>query len=48
MSEEKKPAAKRILNSDDLFQGQREVVIEHAKEQYRLLITKTGKLVLNK
>jgi hemin uptake protein HemP len=38
----------RIVRSQDLFQGKREVIIEHAKEYYRLLITKSGKLILNK
>jgi hemin uptake protein HemP len=41
-------AMTRIVRSQDLFQGKREVIIEHAKEYYRLLITKSGKLILNK
>ena len=39
---------KRTLRSEELFQGEREIVIEHLKEHYRLLITKAGKLILNK
>lgn len=30
------------------MQGQREVAIQHGDEIYRLRITKTGKLILNK
>lgn len=36
------------LASNDLFQGNREVLIEHNGEVYRLRITRTGKLILNK
>ncbi len=39
---------KSVFRSEDLFQGKREIIIEHAKEHYRLLITKSGKLILNK
>jgi hemin uptake protein HemP len=31
-----------------LFKGQREIVIEHNGELYRLRITRQGKLILNK
>lgn len=37
-----------VFNSQQLFQGKREIVIEHNQERYRLLITKSGKLILNK
>ncbi len=37
-----------IVNSQELFQGKREIIIQHLNEQYRLLITKAGKLILNK
>ena len=40
--------SKPVFRSQDLFQGKREIIIEHAKEYYRLLITKSGKLILNK
>ncbi len=39
---------KRVIRSTELFQGCREVIIEHADDFYRLLVTKAGKLVLNK
>jgi hemin uptake protein HemP len=41
------PAAVRITTSD-LFQGQRYVVIMHSGQEYRLQITKAGKLILTK
>lgn len=40
--------ASPVLYSDDLFQGKREIFILHANQQYRLQITKAGKLILNK
>ena len=39
---------KRVIRSEELFEGKREVIIEHDRDQYRLLITKAGKLILNK
>ena len=39
---------KETIRSEDLFQGQREVVIIHGNSEYRLMITKSGKLILNK
>ncbi|MGQ3685146.1 MAG: hemin uptake protein HemP [Candidatus Loosdrechtia sp.] len=39
---------KRIIRSEDIFQNRREVIIWHGTERYRLLITKAGKLILNK
>lgn len=42
------PGQKLSIRSEDLFQGSREIVIEHAQEKYRLIITKAGKLILNK
>ncbi len=38
----------RILHSHELFTGNREILIEHKNEFYRLMITKAGKLILNK
>lgn len=38
----------RTINSSDLFSGARTVLIEHAGEQYRLIVTKNGKLLLQK
>lgn len=39
---------KRTINSEELFRGEREVIIQHCNDYYRLLITKAGKLILNK
>lgn len=43
-----KPAAKRQIDSEDLFQGRHEVIIVHGGEEYRLRITRAGKLILTK
>ena len=40
--------ADRIVSSDTLFQGTREIGIEHYGSLYRLKITRQGKLILNK
>lgn len=40
--------APRVLASTDLFAGGRVVVIEHAGQQYRLLITRNDRLILQK
>jgi hemin uptake protein HemP len=42
------PLARRAVASDDLFQGLRELVILHRNEEYRLRITRAGKLILTK
>lgn len=39
---------KIVLRSDEIFRGNKEIIIAHGDEQYRLLITKAGKLILNK
>lgn len=39
---------KRVVLSEDLFSGNSEVMIKHKSDFYRLLITKAGKLILNK
>lgn len=36
------------LTSEELFQGGREIWIEHRTEMYRLRITSRGKLILTK
>lgn len=36
------------FDSQDLFQGQQEICIEHADQVYRLRITRQGKLILTK
>ncbi len=38
----------KVLQSQDLFSGLREILIEHNQNYYRLSITKAGKLILNK
>ena len=38
----------KILRSEDLFEGRRQVLIAHGTEVYRLLHTKNGKLILQK
>jgi len=37
-----------IYDSDDLFQGRRDVWIKHGDEMYRLRITSAGNLYLTK
>ena len=37
-----------VVDSQKLFQGQREIWIEHEGERYRLRITRRGKLILQK
>ena len=39
---------RRRLSSSELFGETRELVIEHAGEEYRLRITSQGKLILTK
>lgn len=38
----------RLLHSADLFEGRREILIEHAGQRYRLLITRNDRLILQK
>jgi hemin uptake protein HemP len=40
--------AQRVVTSAELFAGARVVVIEHAGQQYRLLITRNDRLILQK
>ena len=42
------PRPPRELSSQDLFQGQRAILISHSGEQYRLTITRNDKLILQK
>ncbi len=37
-----------LLTSEELFRGQREILIRHAGAIYRLRVTQNGKLILNK
>jgi hemin uptake protein HemP len=59
MDEPQKPAATprpngenksnvRTISSDDLLQGERQVVILHHGDAYRLLVTRNDKLLLQK
>lgn len=41
-------ASPRVLSSEALLQGAREVWIEHRGEMYRLRVTSSGKLCLTK
>jgi hemin uptake protein HemP len=38
----------RTIRSEDLFAGQRVVLIQHAGEEYRLMITRNDRLILQK
>ena len=40
--------ATRVIHSVELFAGRRTVVIQHADVQYRLLITRNDRLILQK
>ncbi|MDI1279318.1 hemin uptake protein HemP [Methylobacter sp.] len=42
------PALRQRLNSAELFSESREVIIEHAGEEYRLRLTRQDKLILTK
>jgi hemin uptake protein HemP len=42
-----KESVRRIL-SEELFAGERVVLIQHAGEEYRLLITRNDRLILQK
>jgi hemin uptake protein HemP len=43
-----KPDVTRSISSDELLAGQRMIIIRHRKEEYRLQVTGTGKLILTK
>ncbi|MCX5580944.1 hemin uptake protein HemP [Kaistia terrae] len=38
----------RVISSGDLLNGAREIIIRHVGEDYRLRLTRAGKLILNK
>lgn len=38
----------REIDSQELMQGSREIVIRHGTEAYRLSVTRSGKLILRK
>jgi len=39
---------KRSYDSQELFRGRQEILIEHSGDAYRLRITRQGKLILTK
>lgn len=41
-------ATARLVNSAELMRGERELIIMHAGERYRLQHTRNGKLILTK
>ena len=45
---DKEPSHKILYRSEKLLQGRRQIIIEHGEIQYRLSVTKAGKLILNK
>lgn len=45
---EEAAASRRVVSSSDLFLGTSELIIRHKEDYYRLMITKAGKLILNK
>jgi hemin uptake protein HemP len=42
------PRAVSRIASDQLMRGQREIIIQHGREEYRLRVTAAGKLILTK
>ena len=42
------PSMPNVIPSTELFNGKREILIQHGQELYRLRVTKAGKLILNK
>jgi hemin uptake protein HemP len=43
------PTSRRpIVRSEQLFGGEREIIIKHGDEEYRLRITRADKLILTK
>lgn len=38
----------KVINSEQLFDGARELVIQHGQEKYYLRLTNQGKLILTK
>ncbi len=41
-------AGHRVMNSDELLKGERELIIIHSGQMYRLLCTRNNKLILQK
>lgn len=38
----------RSVESEQLFEGQKQLIIRHAGEQYRLILTRNNRLILQK
>lgn len=47
-AETRETGGPRIVTSEALLQGGREVIIRHGGDDYRLRLTRVGKLILNK
>jgi hemin uptake protein HemP len=45
---ETRPAERKVLRSEELFGAAREITIRHNGQEYRLQVTKNGKLILIK
>ncbi|REJ67351.1 MAG: hemin uptake protein HemP [Planctomycetota bacterium] len=45
---EPEPRSARVYATDELFQGNNEIIIRHGVAEYRLRITRSNKLILNK
>ena len=43
-----RPAERRVLRSEELFGASREITIRHNGQEYRLQVTRNGKLILIK
>jgi hemin uptake protein HemP len=44
----KSAVALRVVDSQDLMAGQKEIGIRHGQDMYRLSVTRAGKLILRK
>jgi hemin uptake protein HemP len=42
------PNSLKVVSSTELLGGAREIIIRHVGEDYRLRLTRAGKLILNK
>ena len=47
-AEETDRAEPRTVSSETLLAGQRQLIIQHGGERYRLLLTRSNKLILTK
>ncbi len=47
-TQQEQVAPLREINSTEIMQGNREMVIRHGAEAYRLSVTRSGKLILRK